>query len=82
MSDIPALVLAGRYDPATPPYWSESTAGTLGQATYVEFPTLGHGVMRSNDCGLAIGLAFINDPAAEVDVTCVDSLAPIDFVLD
>jgi len=80
-SDVPALVLAGRYDPATPPYWSEGAAEALTNATYVEFPTLGHGVMRSNACGLAIGLAFIDDPTIDLDVSCVETLPPITFDL-
>lgn len=81
-SDVPALVLAGRYDPATPPYWSEDTATSLGRAFYVEFPTLGHGVMRSNSCGLSIGLAFLDDPTTHPDTTCVAQLPPIAFDID
>jgi len=81
-SDVPTLVLAGRYDPATPPYWGEGAASTLTNATYVEFPTLGHGIMRSDECGLRIGLDFINDPTANLDVSCVAELPPISFDLD
>jgi pimeloyl-ACP methyl ester carboxylesterase len=82
LSDVPALVLAGGYDPATPPYWSESAAATLGNAVYVEFPTLGHGIMRSNSCGLSIGLAFIDDPTGSPDTTCVDQLPPVAFDIE
>ncbi len=81
-SEVPALVLAGRFDPATPPAWSEGAAASLGNATYVEFPTLGHGVMRSDPCGLQIGLAFINDPTTTPDTTCTQALDPISFNTD
>jgi pimeloyl-ACP methyl ester carboxylesterase len=81
-STVPALVFAGEYDPATPPHWSEATAGSLGNASYVEFPTMGHGIMRSNRCGLRIGLAFIDDPTSDPDVSCVDDLPPVRFALD
>lgn len=81
-SSVPALVFAGRYDPATPPYWSEAAASSLGNAVYVEFPTMGHGIMRSNSCGLEIGLAFIDDPTTRPDTSCVDGLPPVRFVVD
>ncbi|MCP4228450.1 MAG: alpha/beta hydrolase, partial [Actinomycetia bacterium] len=78
-SEIPALVLAGRFDPATPPTWSQATAASLGNATYLEFPTLGHGIMRSSPCGLEIGLAFIDDPSTTPDTACIEELEPISF---
>jgi pimeloyl-ACP methyl ester carboxylesterase len=81
-SDVPALVLAGGFDPATPPYWSENAATSLGNAFFVEFPTLGHGIMRSNSCGLSIGLAFLDDPTNDPDTTCVALLPPVAFDID
>ena len=81
-SPVPALVLAGGYDPATPPYWSEAAATSLGNAVYVECPTMGHGIMRSNRCGLQIGLAFLDEPAADLDTSCVDDLPAVRFAVD
>lgn len=81
-STVPALVFAGGYDPATPPYWSEAAADRLGNAVYVEFPTMGHGIMRSNNCGLEIGLAFIDDPTVDPNTSCVDDLPPVGFAVD
>ncbi len=42
-SDIPTLILAGEYDPITPPLWGRLVAESLLQSAYVEFPGQGHG---------------------------------------
>jgi pimeloyl-ACP methyl ester carboxylesterase len=79
VSDIPALILAGQYDPVTPPEWSRLTAETLSHHYYYEFPGLSHGIMRSNQCGLNIGLQFLADPSIEPDASCIDNLPVLDF---
>jgi pimeloyl-ACP methyl ester carboxylesterase len=77
-SDIPALILSGYYDPVTPPEWSRLAAETLSNHFYYEFIGLSHGIMRSNSCGLEIGLQFINDPSIEPDAGCMSELtAPV-----
>ena len=76
---VPALVLAGSFDPVTPPAWSESTAASLDLSFYYEFPNVGHGVMRSTDCGLSIGLQFLDDPLSEPDAACIAAMPPPDF---
>jgi pimeloyl-ACP methyl ester carboxylesterase len=78
-SDVPALVLAGGYDPVTPPAWGESTASALENAYFYTFPHTGHGVMRSTACGLSIGLEFLEDPTKEPDAACIDEMPPPDF---
>ena len=78
-SDIPALILAGQFDPVTPPEWGRLAAETLGNHFFYEFPGLGHGIMRSDACGLEIGLQFIDDPTTEPDASCIDQLAGPDF---
>ncbi len=70
-SDVPALVLAGGYDPVTPPAWGKSTAANLDNAFYYEFPSVGHGVVRSTACGLSIALQFLEDPVSEPDIVCI-----------
>ena len=71
--------LSGQYDPITPPAWGQLAAETLSHSFFYEFPGIGHGVMRSNQCGLEIGLAFLDDPAAEPDTSCIDDLAGPEF---
>jgi pimeloyl-ACP methyl ester carboxylesterase len=78
-SDVPALVLAGQYDPITPPEWSRLAADTLSNHFFYEFPGLSHGIMRSNKCGLSIGLQFLDDPLLEPNASCIDALTGPDF---
>jgi formylglycine-generating enzyme required for sulfatase activity/pimeloyl-ACP methyl ester carboxylesterase len=79
ISDIPALVFAGQFDPITPPDWGRLAAETLSRHFFYEFPGLGHGIMRSNQCGLEIGLQFIDDPISEPDSACMSEVPEIDF---
>lgn len=78
-SDIPALILTGQYDNVTPPEWSRLAAETLSNHYLYEFPGLSHGIMRSNACGLEIGLQFIDDPLAEPDSSCIDNMPGLEF---
>nr|MCU0480909.1 alpha/beta hydrolase [Anaerolineae bacterium] len=73
-SDIPTLVYAGNYDPVTPPVWGRIAAETLSNSTYVEFRGLGHSAIDGGDCPLSIALAFIDNPTAPLDVSCVDAM--------
>ncbi len=79
-SSIPTLVLAGTFDPITPPRWGLEVAETLENSFYVEFPTLGHGTSIAADCPTAITLAFIADPARSPDTGCVAAMDPVPFV--
>lgn len=73
-SDIPALVLAGSYDPVTPPADGEALLAGLSAATFVELPHTGHGAMV-DECAQQIAAAFLSDPTAPVDTGCVDDVA-------
>lgn len=73
-TDVPALVLAGQFDPITPPAWGRSTAEALPASFFYEFPGLGHGVMRADACGRAVGLQFIDNPLTEPDTSCIQTL--------
>lgn len=80
-SDIPALVLAGAYDPITPPAWSKATANRLPNSTYVEFAGQGHNVATDNPCAESLLAAFLRDPGAELDLSCVDGEPGPSFTL-
>jgi pimeloyl-ACP methyl ester carboxylesterase len=79
VSDIPTLVVSGQYDPITPPAWGALAAETLSNSSYYEFPGIGHGVIRSSECALGIGLQFLDDPTTEPDSSCIDLLDGPDF---
>lgn len=73
-SDIPALVLAGEYDPVTPPAWAEQVAATLENSYLYEFPGMGHGVSLQPGCPQEITAAFFEDPSQKPDAECIDDL--------
>lgn len=78
-SDIPALVLAGEYDPITPPAWGRLAAETLGRSFFFEFPGVGHGVVSASRCGSQMALAFLNTPTAAPDSSCIAQMRPPRF---
>ena len=79
VSDVPALIFAGHFDPITTPEWSQLAAETLSHSFYFEFPNMGHGVMRADPCALRIGLQFLDDPRNEPDASCLAELTLPDF---
>ncbi|MEN9938585.1 MAG: hypothetical protein RLZZ387_5164 [Chloroflexota bacterium] len=80
-SDIPTLVLAGEYDPATPPEDGRIAAATLSNSTFLEFPGLGHGVSADGGCPLDITLAFLDTPEAAPDASCIAEMSGPAFVV-
>jgi pimeloyl-ACP methyl ester carboxylesterase len=74
-SDIPTLVLAGRYDPITPPEWSRTATVNLTDSTFIEFPASGHSVLTDNPCALKITSEFLENPDNKPDLSCV-AIAP------
>jgi pimeloyl-ACP methyl ester carboxylesterase len=80
-SDVPTLILAGSYDPVTPPEWSQSVAQHLSHSTYFEFPSSGHNVGTDNPCAESIMAAFLNDPGAAPDPSCIPEMPGPQFVL-
>ena len=79
-TDVPTLVLADEYDPITPPADSRATADALPDATFVEFPGLGHGAVFSTLCPEAVYKSFLTDPSAP-DTSCVASMGPPAWVV-
>jgi pimeloyl-ACP methyl ester carboxylesterase len=80
-SDIPALIMAGSWDPVTPPEWGRMAAETLSNHFFYEFSGLSHGILRSNACGLEIGIQFLNDPDSEPDSACMGDVPDLEFTL-
>jgi hypothetical protein len=80
-SDIPTLVLAGEYDPITPPAWGQMVASDLSRSYFFEFPGVGHGASVADVCPLKVTLAFLNDPNVSPDSSCIAQMRPPDFVM-
>lgn len=70
VSDVPTLVLAGGFDPVTPPAWGHHAARTLSAATVVELPSASHGALFGGSCAPTIMRSVLDDPSAAVDASC------------
>jgi pimeloyl-ACP methyl ester carboxylesterase len=80
-SDIPTLVLAGRYDPITSPEWSRTATVNLTNSVFVEFLASGHSVLTNNPCAMQITAAFLDNPDKKLDLSCVETAPRPRFVL-
>ena len=79
-SNVPTLLLSGRFDPITPPSFAERAAETLSNSTFYTFPKGAHGAaMGEDDCGNAIAADFLRDPATRPDASCLSEGLPISF---
>ncbi|MEM7030779.1 MAG: alpha/beta hydrolase [Chloroflexota bacterium] len=81
VSSIPTLVLAGEFDPITPPAWSQRAANPLSHVYYLEFPDVGHGVLIARQCARDITADFVAQPNHQPNIDCMSDLPPLQFVL-
>lgn len=70
VSDIPTLLLAGSYDPVTPPEWAYRAAATLSRGTVLEIRDAGHALLTSVPCTESAAVAFLDDPEEDVAALC------------
>jgi pimeloyl-ACP methyl ester carboxylesterase len=74
VSDVPTLLLAGEFDPVTPPEWAEQAAGTLSRGHVFVFPAIGHGVVDSHACAAHLVDSFLAAPDAPSVPACLGGL--------
>lgn len=74
VSDVHTLILAGDYDPVTPPAYAQAAAETLENAYTFIFEGIGHGVTISTRCGAEMAKAFVDTPDTAPDADCMDRL--------
>jgi pimeloyl-ACP methyl ester carboxylesterase len=79
-SDIPTLVLAGEYDPITPPGWGYLASQTLKHSFYLVFPGVGHGVSIGDVCPYRVTQSFLKDPSVRPDIGCMSVMAQPRFI--
>jgi pimeloyl-ACP methyl ester carboxylesterase len=79
VSSIPTLILAGEYDPITPPDNGRLAARTLSNSYFFQFPATGHGVLSTNKCPDMITTAFLNNPTRQPDARCISTMQEPDF---
>jgi pimeloyl-ACP methyl ester carboxylesterase len=77
-SDIPTLVMNGRFDPITPETYGNLAAQSLSNSYVFTFPNTGHGAI-GDACADQIMDEFIANPAVEPDSSCIGEEI-IDFV--
>jgi len=81
-SDLPVLILNGRFDPITPPDYGFEAAKTLPNSYSFTFPNTGHGAAISSECADEIILDFLDDPEERPNGVCLQNIEPVDFVTD
>jgi len=79
-SDIPTLVLSGRFDPITPPSYGDIVAEGLSNAYVYIFPSGGHGAAVSGECQDQVILDFLRDPLSPPNAACIETMDGPDFV--
>ena len=80
VSDIPTLILAGEYDPITPPTWGQEVAATLSTSYFFQFPGVGHGASLAGECPIAVMEAFWAEPGQEPAAACLAEMTAPQFV--
>src|SRR5436305_1874353 len=76
-------IFSANMDPVTPPKYGEQVARYLPNSKHVVIPQAGHGVDGLTDPGCIdrIAIEFLDKgDAKNLDVSCVDQMAPPPFV--
>ncbi|MEL6270902.1 MAG: alpha/beta fold hydrolase, partial [Chloroflexota bacterium] len=79
-SDIPTLLISGGFDPVTPPSYGDSALEGLSNGQHVVFPFGGHSETGTEGCAADLAAAFVDEPGAAVDASCVPQT--IDFYVE
>ncbi len=78
-TSVPSLLMAGDYDPITPPELTKEISKNFSNHIYFELPKVGHGATM-HPCGEKILHAFLEAPTSTINGDCIkDSNFEIDF---
>jgi pimeloyl-ACP methyl ester carboxylesterase len=78
-NEVPVLLLAGEYDPATPSNWAEDLARKMGRSQFVLFRGVGHDVIDATKCGGDVVADFLTNPEARIETSCVTEMSAPQF---
>lgn len=84
VSDVPALIITGEWDPVTPPAYGEALMRTLTNSLHVVVPDGAHGVggLEGGDCIERLTAQFIERGNANgLDTACVKTIRRRGFAL-
>jgi pimeloyl-ACP methyl ester carboxylesterase len=70
-SAVPALLLSGQLDIATPERWAREAARYLPHATVISLADVGHGVLSNHECASRLIGRFLDHPAEAVYDDCL-----------
>lgn len=70
-TNVPTLIVSGRYDPITPAVFGDIVASSVPQATHIVIPNGAHGAMLSNTCAANIAKSFWADPTQSLNTSCL-----------
>jgi pimeloyl-ACP methyl ester carboxylesterase len=82
-SNAPVLIFSGNMDPVTPPKYGDEVARHLPNSRHIIIPEAAHGVDGLEDAGCIdrIAMEFLEKgDAKNLDLSCVDKMAPPPFV--
>ena len=71
ISEVPALLLSGQFDPVTPPEYGEQALKSYTYGQHLIDPVGGHGVAFDDDCTETIVEDFLDDPLGSLDAGCL-----------
>lgn len=80
-SKVPALLLSGEFDPATPAEYGVAAAAGFAGALHVVVPGQGHGQARLNCLQKLVRRFIAAGSAADLDLACVKQIRPAPFFL-
>lgn len=82
VSAIPSLLVAGEFDPVTPPRYTAQIGENVTNSVYIEIPGGGHGPSLDGGCPTEIAGAFVENPdPAALDISCVAAMPGVEFAL-
>lgn len=81
VSEVPTLILAGEYDPLTPPGYATIAGRTLRNSDWFRFPAMGHNLQRSSPCAHEMMMEFLANPALTPDARCIAEMQPPQWVI-
>ena len=70
-SSIPTLIIAGEFDPATPPFLARMAAAGLTKSHLFVFPFETHSPVFTNGCAKQLAAAFFKSPEERPSKSCL-----------
>jgi len=78
VSSVPTLIMAGEFDPDTPPAWGQQLVGPLSHAYFVELRGRSH-VAGYYRCGQQLAAEFVRHPEKAPALDCALSARGVEF---